>query len=263
MKQFFSSIVYASVRILFWHFIISTILIILFALAPIALNLIQIQIISLAISLILFLETFLKLSHLRAIDNLNPPESTISNFLDRKLLDPDTLALEELGFIRIIEYSVFSDRVIYRVLAQPEQYCFAQVFQMNNISLAVIISSHLERDWSLAIATTKPDANSYVLYRQPKHLVRFMENSKKISPSLLLSSLLQWRQEVMSTLKLNLVRDTTAEYYWEWHYRVQKKQKRKLSKKIMTFALVEMLIFALKPKTEWLEEYEKARQERS
>ncbi|WP_204103674.1 MULTISPECIES: hypothetical protein [Spirulina sp. CCY15215] len=185
------------------------------------------------------------------------PESC--NFLDREQMDSYTIDLERLGFMQLMDYSWSSNQAFSRFLVHPQQYCFAEIVQLKNKPVFYTIDSHLTQNWLLSIITHKPSSASYVLALTPRHLIKYVISIENSSPSFLFQSLLQWRKQVMSDLKIDLVENLTIEYHLEGQHQIRKEQKRALLKRSVIVARIKMLIFSLNPKTEWLGDYEKSR----
>lgn len=209
--------------------------------------------------IIFLFEIVFRFAYLRALPPLRfiPTDPEACEFLDREQIDGYTIDLERLGFVRQSDRSWLFDRAFSRFLVHPEQYCFAEVVQFKTKPVFYTINAHLEQKWILNITTHKPTSGSYGLAYLPRYLVRYIASIEGSSPAVLFKSLLQWREQVMSDLKIDLVRDATLEYHLERQHKTRKKQRKALLKKSMISAHLKMLLFSFNPKTEWLGEYEK------
>jgi len=119
------------------------------------------------------------------------------------------------------------------------------------------ISCHLEKQWLLAVVNTSSlSAVSYAFVRQPRNLVKQVMNP---SAKLLLQSLLNWREQVASDLDLELMQDVKAETYFEKGRSTRIEQRHSLLRQSIIWGLLEMLLFSLSPKSEWLGDYSKCK----
>lgn len=84
-------------------------------------------------------------------------------------LEQQTQELENLGFVRLIDYTNSADTAFARCFAHPEHYCYAdagQVFNENGelISKQAAIFSFLDRNWELANINREVDIIDGITY---------------------------------------------------------------------------------------------------
>jgi hypothetical protein len=150
-----------------------------------------------------------------------------------------------------------------RLFAHPQKCYFAEVGQINGSPMFCRISCRLEQHWSLTVANN-PASNKlnpvwYAFLRQPHALVKRIKNAPI---SVLLESLTEWHQQVSTDLKAKIISDVTAEVYFENQRQKRMQQRKSLIRKSIILGLIEMMLFSLNPKSEWLGGYAKLKQKR-
>lgn len=215
------------------------------------------------IIIIFLFEVVLKILWLR---NYKKPVFILSqpqnhDFLDLEKFNSYTIDLEKLGFVQLMDCSLASapTQVMGRFLVHPQEYCFAEIYQIKNMPVFYSISSHLEQNWSLIVSIAQPNATSYVFSSQSKNLIKHINDINATSPSILFDILLQWRPKILSKLDINCIQDTSAECHIRWQEQMIQAKKNTLLKKSMILSLIEIIRFNSNPKTEWLGEYKKLR----
>ncbi|MBE9041403.1 hypothetical protein IQ235_11480 [Oscillatoriales cyanobacterium LEGE 11467] len=211
--------------------------------------------------LIILLEVFAKFLFL---ETAMPPLKFVAtraeswSFLNRDELNRYTSELEQLGFIQLTDYTSPSIQGMARLFAHPQKFCFAEVGQTSNSPMLCSISCSLEMRWSLAVtnisSSSYVSAISYAFLRQPRNLVKQMGNA---SVNLLLQSLIDGRDRASNDLGLELIRDIKTETYFEKERSKRMEQRRSMLRKSITWGVLEMLWFSLRPKSEWLGDYSK------
>ena len=178
--------------------------------------------------------------------------------IDRDTLDNYTVALEALGFERLIDYTAPSVNGMARLFVNPRRLYFAEVGQVEGVPMFCSLSGALEGNWILAVTNNSSsknlDAISYAFLRQPQILVKRLKDAPVEE---LLHSFLDWRQQVVADLGANPVRLLTADDYFALEQRKRSLQRRTFLWKSMLWSLVEMFVFTLNPRSEWLGRYAK------
>jgi hypothetical protein len=186
-----------------------------------------------------------------------PTQADLWPQIDRYALTGYTSELEQLGFTQVIDYALPGTNGMARLFAHPQNFCFAEVFQVNNLPMRCSISSRLSNNWQLGVVNLSThSAISVAFLQQPRKLVRLIDNA---SGNLLLRSILDWREEVSSELGVELIRDISGDTYFEQQRRNRTETKRLMYGKSITWGLMKMLWFSLNPKSEWLGDYSKFR----
>ncbi|HIK07073.1 MAG TPA: hypothetical protein IGS40_20675 [Trichormus sp. M33_DOE_039] len=182
-------------------------------------------------------------------------------WLDLATLSEQTTTLESLGFIQLIDHDIPSALGFSRSLAHPQQYCFAEIGQLFQVTGGIIthhlcIFSILEQDWALAEinkAVSNVDAISYI-WRHPKQIRRYHSNMKLDE---LFQSHLKFRQQILTDLNINLSTDTS----WSFFQRIEEQaaifRKQTMRRKNILLSMLETTLFEMNPKSEWLGDYPK------
>jgi hypothetical protein len=186
------------------------------------------------------------------------------NDLNQSELTRYTSELEQLGFIKLNDYTITSSpsKTMMRLFAHPQKFCFAEVTQSSNSQISCSISCFLENKWSLSTINISSNSNtsaflyafSYAFSRQPRNLIKQFDHA---SSELLFKSLLKWREQASSDLGLEVIQDVSAETYFERVYSNGVEGRRSLLRKSITWGFLEMSWFSLRPKSEWLGDYSK------
>ena len=210
---------------------------------------------------ILFAEVFLKGLFLRA---LSPPKYRLAQYellssSDQADLLRYTEQLKQLGFQPISDLTISKtedQRPFGRLFAHPQKLCFAEIGILENIPVYCSIFSYFEEDWSMGItnidASRSLSAVSYAFMRLPRRLAK---TSKGESVDRLFQSFLNWRSQVSADLSLVPLQDMDTSTYSQKEAEVRTDQRRSLLRKSIIWCLLEMLIFRINPKDEWLGAY--------
>lgn len=228
-----------------------------------------IQLILLALPLVLLvvllLEGVIKLLLLSVVTPLKiiSTQPELWQHLDREQLARYTTELEQLGFIRLTDFTVPPFLGMARLFVHPQRFCFAEVIHSKELSMVCSIVCHLEKDWSLATTNIPVSDNgsavSYAFLRQPRMLFKQVENAPS---DLLFQSLLDWRERASRDLGVEPIRDISAEMYFEKERNKRRKQRRYLLGKSIIWGLLEMKWFSSHPQSEWLGDYAKFKAKR-
>jgi len=245
--------------LLFWHIVVKPILTLLLLLAGV--SPVVMHVLLLVLPLVLMLEVVTKVVMFQAaLQPLKCIPTQVEDWpkLDRDTLDNYTAALESLGFERLTDYTAPSVNGMARLLVNPRRLCFAEVGQVEGVPMFCTISGALEGNWILGATNQSSsktlNAISYAFLRQPQILAKRLKDSPVEE---LLQSFLDWRQQVVADLGANPVRLQTAEDYFALEQRKRSLQRQTLLWKSMSWCLVEMFVFLLNPRSEWLGKYAK------
>lgn len=175
-------------------------------------------------------------------------------------LDQQTRELEELGFVKLIDYKTGNSPAFGRCFAHFQNYCYAEineVFTPTGESFArnIVINSSLDQGWTLGTINRPPnntDSLSYGLWPNPKSVRTYHPS---ISLENLLQKHLQMRQRMINDIGVILLTDISWENY------VQKQQegviyrKKALKESCLLLGMMKVRQFELNPKSEWLGDY--------
>lgn len=172
-------------------------------------------------------------------------------------LDHYTDSLKLLGFRPLLDYQlVESSTGAARVFSHPELHCFVEVSQfVGRLPMGCVFASALDRGWTLS--TTDRQLSSlgavwYAFLRRPRGL---LVCRPEFSAEQLLQSHLELRQQMLADLNVQVLPDTTAQAFFEQTQKGRTQSKQTLWRRSVLVGMFEMLLFTLKPKTEWLGEY--------
>lgn len=149
------------------------------------------------------------------------PPATPAQFplLDTAALDRYTQEFEGMGFVRLLDFSLVSNRPnpvpsFCRLFVHTRNHCFGEATQLfprgkSPMPVKCSIQSYLENGWTLAFSDRKPQATSSLIRRR-KALSVCMPAA---TTSELLHSFLQMRDQVCQDLGISPMRDDTLEAY--------------------------------------------------
>jgi hypothetical protein len=149
------------------------------------------------------------------------PPATPAQFplLDTAALEKYTQDLESMGFVRLLDFSLVSNRTnpipsFCRLFAHTRHHCFGEVSQLfprgkSPLPLKCSIQSVLENGWSLGFSDRKPQAASAMLRRRKALGVSMPETTTWE----LLQAFLQMRDLVCQDLGISPMRDDSLEAY--------------------------------------------------
>ncbi|MBW4473441.1 MAG: hypothetical protein KME45_24155 [Stenomitos rutilans HA7619-LM2] len=210
--------------------------------------------------LIVFLEVLMKLLFMNAIPDkigYQPVELATVRGIDRDALTTYTIRLESLGFIKLLDFQLAKPSTgNARLFSHPKHHCFVEVGQLvGRTPMHCSVISVLDQGWRLG-TTDRPlsslSATAYAFFRQPRNLYRYQPSGDL---NQLLQSHLELRQQLLADLQLQVIQDNSVQTFFEVEQRVRTQQKQALWRKSILVCLVEMLLFSLNPKDEWLGEY--------
>jgi len=186
--------------------------------------------------------------------------------LDINSLQRYTDALESAGFVQLTDFTIVSEnRCFVRLFVHPQHYCWAEVGQMffkskKPMPIAASITSALEPNWSLS--TTDREVNRFLfgisyMWRHPRTL---WISKPGVTPSKLFQTHLQRLRQIVSTLNLEVTEltDTSLDAYCALEREARIKRKQVIQRKNTIVGLIEVLLFAVNPKQEWMGEYGEA-----
>ena len=176
-------------------------------------------------------------------------------------LQQQTSALESLGFVQLIDYKV-ENPGLARCFAHPQHYCYAEVneaFQATGefFSRQTGIASNLDGDWHLASINREADFKDSIAYgfwRNPKTIGTYYP---ELSLEELFEKHLRFRQQMIADLGITVLTDVSWENYVKIEQEKMIYRKRSLKSKNLLWAMMEVTLFELNPKSEWLGDYAK------
>jgi hypothetical protein len=149
------------------------------------------------------------------------PPATTAQFpqLDKAALERYTQEFESMGFVRLLDFSLVSNRAnpipsFCRLFAHTHHHCFAEVGQLfprgkSPLPLKCSIQSVLENGWSLGFSDRVPKAAGAMLRRKKAMSV----SMPAATTSELLQAFLQMRDQVCQDLGISPMRDDSLEAY--------------------------------------------------
>ena len=149
------------------------------------------------------------------------PPATPAQFplLDKAALERYTQEFEGMGFVRLLDFSLVSDRPnpipsFCRLFAHTRNHCFAEVSQLfprgkAPLPLKCSIQSILENGWSLGFSDRKPQAAGAMIRRRKALSV----SMPAATTAELLQAFLQMREQVCQDLGISPMRDDSLEAY--------------------------------------------------
>jgi len=185
--------------------------------------------------------------------------------LDINSLQRYTDALESVGFVQLIDFTIVSEsRCFVRLFVHPQHCCWVEVNQMFLLGklrpvVANIIST-LEPDWSLSTTDRKTSGFLLGLTYLINHPRGLWINQPSVTLSKLLETHLQRLRQIANTLTLEVTEltDTSPDAYFALQRRERIKNKQTLQRKNMIVGFAEFLISAVNPKREWMGDYQNA-----
>lgn len=221
-----------------------------------------VQLILLALPIVVLLEVVLKLFFLSLTfrsPKFVPAQPEDWKGFNQDKLNDHTSEFEKLGFVYLTDYTLLSHQCMARLFVHPQKFCFAELGQHEDFPIFCSISCSLEKQWSLAVTNMRPSAISFSFQRQPRGLVKHLENK---SENLMFQSLLDFREQASSDLGLKLVQDMRAETYFELERKRTRDRRRSFLYSSVIWRLLKLLWFSLNPQDEYLGAYSKLKGKR-
>ena len=177
--------------------------------------------------------------------------------LDKARLEQMTRALEDLGFKRLLDYTMVSSMrtpmaAFARLTANESAGCFAeinQVFPANRkpLELAVSFITRFDGGWQVSTGPRKPNGGTWIL--------RLGRSVWQCKPGLEPSGLLQSHQQLCTNLRSDLgvgvLPARSAEDYFRDITSRMQLRRAALKKKWLPVILLEFNLFKLRPHLEW------------
>lgn len=221
-----------------------------------------VRLIVLVLPFILWFEVVLKIIFLKIIHPLQFTEIEINP--DTDIADSDVVQLnyydselKRLGFVKLTDFTAPSLSGVARLFAHPQHNCFAEIsFLKDNPPGCSLVAAYTE-GWTLGISNHQlsPSINAitYAFMRLARGIdLRFAEK-----PNFLLTTFLTWNEEIINRLKVDRLKDISAEAYFALNNERRAKQRKSLRRKSIIWCLIEMWLFSKNPKSEWLGNYDK------
>jgi hypothetical protein len=196
-------------------------------------------------------------------DDVQFQEVVLTNYpqLDVVSLAHHTTILESLGFIHLIDHDVKPGIGFARCFGHPQHYCFAEVGQLFQDTGEVILQqfvlfSVLQQDWIVAEINRQVNSGDGIAYiwRHPQVIRRYHPD---ISLDELFESHLQFRQQILTDLGVNLSTDVSWSVFEKQEQQATIFRKQVMRRKNLLLAMLEATLFELSPKLEWLGDYPK------
>jgi len=184
---------------------------------------------------------------------------------DRIYLESYTKSIEALGFKHLGDIGLGGDNPGFsRIFWHSEHNCFTELGQnfsctdpSKDLAMRFSCGSILEKLWTISASNVK-DLNGIIyMMRRPKSLwQRFPEYGVEDLEKLL-SNHLSLRQDICSTLNLEVQSNLTLESYIHHEEDEGVQRHQAIEKKSIFIGLIKAYLFELNPKFEWLGDYEK------
>ena len=221
---------------------------------------ILVRLIVILLPIILWFEIVVKILFLQTLNAVNftsieiDPETDIAS-ADLVQLHYYDSELARLGFEKITDFTAPTLIGVARLFAHPEHHCFAEVGFIKNTSPYCSIIAVYSDDWSMSISNQQVSLGiqsiMYAFLRLSKDLVKYFPEE----PSFLLHTFKVWNQEITDVLKVDIIKENTADYYFAINNQRRIKQKKGLMSKSIILGLLDMWSFRRNPKSEWMDEY--------
>jgi hypothetical protein len=205
-----------------------------------------------------------------------PPKATPCDLADHQGYDEPwfehhTLTLEDLGFKQLTDCHLKAKTTtVAKFFYHTEHQCFAELLQSgiqspnrleNNLIYRRTIVSCLNPDWTLIDfdrANLPLDGLTY-MWRNPQE-IRHYRNTESLREMLTLH--LNDRTTILRNLKTTLRFEPTWEEFQAYETQVYARIRKTLLRRNLIIALLEATLYELKPKTTWLGDYGKRRNQR-
>jgi hypothetical protein len=203
------------------------------------------------------------------------PPATPAQFplLDLEALDRYARALEGMGFVRLLDFSLVSDSAsnppsFCRLMAHTRHHCFgtiSQIFPKGKPPLPLKggFESCLQNGWTIGFSDRKPQAAGSLIRRRKAIGVGMPE----ANPSELLQAFLKMREQVCLDLGIQTVNDDTLEAFIAKTQRSVTEMREAVQEKSFVKGLPEVYVRKLsllqtKPEYIWLGDYPKEAEQR-
>lgn len=203
------------------------------------------------------------------------PPATGSQFpqLDTAELDRYTREFENLGFVRLLDFSLVANTAkpipsFCRIFAHTRNHCFAEVSQIfpprkAPLPLRCSIQSSLQDGWSLGFSDRKPQAASAML-RRKKAIGISMPGTPTHE---LLQNFLQMRSQICGDLGTSVIADDTLEAYFAKVQRAATEMREEVTQRnfassLSQFYYRKLALLKTKPEYVWLGDYPKVAEQR-
>ncbi len=183
--------------------------------------------------------------------------------MDDDPLDDYTEAFEALGFRKLTDYTVETDpdngnQAFARLFYHDGEHCFAEINQVitaagQAVPMRCNIMSLLEDGWTVSNGNRQPTRELYLL-RRPRAVWRSFPDAK---PKKLLKEHLALRGEMVEALEIDVRADADAEAYFAQQKAAAHEWKQRISARWAVGVALELWLFPMFPKTEWLGNYAK------
>jgi hypothetical protein len=216
----------------------------------------------------------IKLQLVKAVST--PPKATPCDLADHQgydepWFDHHTLTLEDLGFQLLTDCHLKAQTTtVAKFFYHTEHQCFAELLQSgiqspnvqeNNLIYRRTIVSCLNPDWTLIDfdrANLPLDGLTY-MWRNPQE-IRHYRNTESLREMLTLH--LNDRATILRNLKTTLRFEPTWEEFQAYETQVYARIRKTLLRRNLIVALLEATLYEFKPKTAWLGDYGKRRNQR-
>ena len=177
--------------------------------------------------------------------------------LDWGVLNQYTYDIESLGFHKLIDYkpSNLSRSGLARLFSHPKYHCFIEVYQISGLPTTCVVKSLFINEWSLANVNRQ--------FRGLLGGLMYMRRLNRslciaqpgVSPSELLDNHLARRTKMMRDLEIDISTDISIDAYFNYERSQAKKRLQIIKSKWIAILLIEAIVYALHPKSEWMGEY--------
>jgi hypothetical protein len=163
--------------------------------------------------------------------------------IDQEMLNAYTTDFEELGFFKLIDFTVPPRGGITRLLINPQLQCGGQICQADTLPMFCLVFCVLEDDWALTLNnhSVDYDLDNIVssIMQHPKHLYKSLKHA---SVEQLLQNFLDYRQQTIMDLAVQPITISTAAEFFSIANRRRSQQRRFLFRKSLAWSLLAMLI---------------------
>ncbi|MDQ7825853.1 MAG: hypothetical protein RDV48_23830 [Candidatus Eremiobacteraeota bacterium] len=188
---------------------------------------------------------------------------------DHEAFERYTEAFESLGFKRLIDYhspemEMQGIKGIGRLFSHDRQFIFAECNQnfppgRNPTEVKCVLVSFMTDGFSFSTTDRKPDGVTYAM-RRPRSL---WVSLPPASPGELFNAHLERRNALEKELKARLLRESSAQGFFEHEKKEHLLRKEALGKRNIVAILYDIIVTGSNPPFEWMGEYGGRLQDRS
>lgn len=177
-------------------------------------------------------------------------------------LEQTTEALESVGFSHLMDYKLTTGLGFARCFFHPQSYCYTEVNEVftptgESYIKQASITTFFTNNWVLSTTNRSPqltDSIPYGFWRNPKTIRLYYPDT---SLKELWDKHQEWMQAMISNLNITLETDLSWENYVQKQQEATIYRKKMVKNKILLLAMIEVTLFEINPKFQWLGDYQR------